>query len=229
MNLFRLVLILIGVFLCAGCVLLSHARREAPRPAWRAVAEYTQQGAHLYRQRADHSDSFRIRLTSQLGLYRSVDWSPDGRWIATVDYSLLLVRSGGGQVRMLTDSYDGSPEWSPDGAWLVFTSYRRGLWDIYKIHVETGETRQLTFTPGDDTLPHWSADGEWVYFRTYQNSQWSDFRVPSDGSEVMEVLPFAPDEDEDQSLSPVIDYPWRGDVLLLLGGLFLLIGGWFRR
>lgn len=224
----RRVLLLIGVFLWVGCGLLLYARRETARPAWQAVIEYNQQGAYLYRQKASHPHAPRTLLTPKLGLYRSADWSPDGRWIAVVDYSLLVVRSGGREVRTLTDTYDGSPEWSPDGKWLLFTSYRQGLWDIYKIHVETGETHRLTFTPGDDTQPHWSADGKWVYFRTHQGSQWGDVRVPSDGSGVLQPLPFAADVDEDKSLSPVIDYSWNPEILLLVGGLLIMIGGWRR-
>lgn len=202
---------------------LFYARRDPAKPIWRAIVHYNQTGAHLYLQRADHPNAPMTQITQQRGLYRSVTWSPDGRNIALVDYGLMLVNVNQRKIEALTSTYDGSPAWSPDGKWVVFMSQRDQAWDIYKIHIETGETVQLAKTPRDDANPRWSKDGEWVYFQSYVEGAWSEFRVPSDGSGNLERLSVISDEDAPSQLSPIIDYAWRGKILVGLGVVLMVV------
>ncbi len=217
----RITLFLLGFFLWVNVGLLTFARREPAQPVWRAVVRYTQTGAYIFLQRANNDQAPLIQITPQRGIYRSVTWSPDGKKLAFINYGLLLADVNKRSVKSLTTTFDGSPAWSPDGAWLAFMSNRNDKWDIYKIQVETGEVVQLAQTPRDDVNPRWSADGEWVYFQSYVEGTWFEFRVPSDGSGMLERLSVISDEDEPSQFSPIIDYRWRGGVLLVMGGVLL--------
>ncbi len=63
----------------------------------------------------------------------TIDWSPDGIWLAIAaedhhaNRDLVLCRAdGSGKPLNLTrhPGFEGSPKWSPDGRWLVFTARR---------------------------------------------------------------------------------------------------------
>lgn len=49
-----------------------------------------------------------------------------------------------------------TPSWSPDGRWIAFASKQDGDWDIYRYHVETGATENLTeHMLSDEMHPNW--------------------------------------------------------------------------
>ena len=95
------------------------------------------------------------------GQMDSPAWSPDGRFLAfTWDggggtFNIYLADIASGQVLRLTrEGRNESPAWSPDSRHLVFQSNRTGRWEIWAMHIDGSEQRQLTRTGGRS--PSWA-------------------------------------------------------------------------
>jgi TolB protein len=103
------------------------------------------------------------RLTFNGSYNSSPTWSPDGRWIA------YEAQSAGGQFDIWLMDPDGTtnlplvthprsdegPSWSPDGRMLVFSSARRGSYDLYRVDVSGQNLQRITVGAGDDKSPSW--------------------------------------------------------------------------
>lgn len=104
--------------------------------------------------------------------------SPDGRWIVftcktwdkeanKTTTNLSLVSIDGRTTRQLTSAKhqaDISPAWSPDGRTVAFVSDRGGSQQIWTIHVDGGEARQLAKFPMDVGNLRWSPTGRHIAF-----------------------------------------------------------------
>jgi len=101
----------------------------------------------------------------------SLDWSPDGKWLLTMDRkstvsasSLVLIDAAAGQKTFLTQApphtSDSDAKFSPDGEMVAFRRSVGSLSDdIYVIPASGARERRLTFqTPAVDGLA-WSPDG----------------------------------------------------------------------
>jgi WD40 repeat protein len=96
-------------------------------------------------------------------------WSPDGRRIAfdmTIDGNSDIYLGdfrGSKPIRLSSEtSLEVLPVFSPDGRWIYFASDRSGSPQIWRMAVEGGPAKQLTFQGG--FLPQPSFDGEYVYY-----------------------------------------------------------------
>jgi TolB protein len=94
-------------------------------------------------------------LLSLGGNMDSPAWSPDGRFIAfTWDggggaFNIYLADVASGQVIKLTrEGRNENPTWSPDSRHLGFQSNRTGRWEIWAMHIDGSEQRQLSRTGG---------------------------------------------------------------------------------
>ena len=72
--------------------------------------------------------------------------------------------------------------WSPDGKYLVFTGWRSGSFNIYRIPAEGGEETRLTNTPGLDDGPEYTPDGRYIYFNSVRSGRMQIWRMKPDGS-----------------------------------------------
>src|SRR5262249_55242776 len=104
-------------------------------------------------------------------------WSPDGRSIAFVrgrrlgKSTILLVPALGGSEREVAEFPRAAlaPAWSPDGRWLLVSARDPAEKPAatYLVSVETGEKRQLTFSPAStegDSYGALAPDGRTLAF-----------------------------------------------------------------
>ncbi|NJL92286.1 MAG: hypothetical protein HC915_00470 [Anaerolineae bacterium] len=154
--------------------------------------------------------------------------SPDGQHIA---YSLASLKDpdnselylwkadGSGQPLRLTHhpERDHEPLWSPDGAWLMFTSYRHGHSDLFRIRPNGSDLAPITQDLSVEYLPSWSADGHWVLFSRPPGHL---LRVPASGGQPELLYSSARGSFVEQvEWSPPFDLPWRWVPLMICGSL----------
>jgi dipeptidyl aminopeptidase/acylaminoacyl peptidase len=96
--------------------------------------------------------------------------SPDGRYVVythtpldDLDRSdIMLADVENGSIRKLAGTPEiecTSPQWSPDSQWIAYLSEKSGYFELYLIHVESGEEHQLTHLECDLGDIAWSHDG----------------------------------------------------------------------
>lgn len=139
-----------------GVIFMHEPRQDSPRRVALVRIDGTGLGSRM------------TFLTDMEALHRRPAISPDGRWLAwqtngfSIDDEIYLAELDGSNPRNLTSSpgNDGHPWFSRDGAWIVFESDRTGEGqrrngcdarrhcEIWKVHVATGETVQLTYGGG---------------------------------------------------------------------------------
>jgi|GEM_PF-6159778 len=183
-----------GIFLVLG--VLWNSRQAAPQATARVFITNQGDGRHIYRQwlpinTANSSRQLTENIPSvPMEGFRSLAWSPDGKWIAFVDYSVHIILSHGGESIRLTDTMDGAIEWAPDGDSFIFQSYRDNNWDIYRLILPDDlvkgapTVQRLTEHPADDGMPTWSPDGEWIAFASIRSDNWDIYRMRSTGDDV---------------------------------------------
>ncbi len=75
-----------------------------------------------------------------------------------------------------------TPEWSPDARSIAYTSYRRGLPNIFIASIYAGTPPQeLTSNAGNNFLPAWSPDGTRVCFMSTRDGNPELYVVNKDG------------------------------------------------
>ncbi|WOV88125.1 S9 family peptidase [Sporosarcina oncorhynchi] len=111
----------------------------------------------------------------------SVFHSPDGnKTVIGIDHEgnekqqLYIVDSTGGEPQVLvesTENFHHCGGWSPDGKWIAYSSNRRhpGFFDVFIIHVETGETKQV-FTYDANCVPVGWIDNESLFVMTKETN-----------------------------------------------------------
>jgi len=73
-------------------------------------------------------------------------------------------------TRLTSGDWDDiAPAASGDGEQIAFVSNRNGFWDLYLLHLPTGEVTQLTNTPEYEGAPSWSPDGSFLAYEKYLN------------------------------------------------------------
>ncbi len=127
-------------------IIVMHEKNRGISPREVAIA-------HVLGQGSDTRVEF---LTDGAALHRRAAISPDEKWMAwqtnvgSPGDEIFLAKIDGSEARNLTNAKgnDGHPWFSRDGAWIVFESDRTGNWEIWRLHLETGEVDQLTDAPG---------------------------------------------------------------------------------
>jgi TolB protein len=123
-------------------------------------------------------------------------WSPDGgrlvfhRWFGDHDSDLITVKLNGTGERNVTSSpgvMDRQGAWSPDGREIAFSHGGDEISrpDIYTIHPDGSQLRQLTSTPADEEFPDWSPDAKKLAYHSdlaMLGEQWDVYVMRRDGS-----------------------------------------------
>lgn len=145
--------------------------------------------------------------------------SPDGKNIAfCYQGDIYTVATEGGQAKQLTrhEAYDFQPVWSHDGQYLAFASDRYGNFDVFKLHVPSGETTRLTyhssrdypwsFTSSDSHVIFSSARLDSVTNAAFPSRALSElYQVPTTGGRVQQIL---------TTPAEMVQYNSTGDKLL---------------
>jgi Tol biopolymer transport system component len=152
-----------------------------------------------------------------VSLGRTLDWSPDGKFLVVADASesggrlnLLMITADKGEVRALLRQpppYLYSPAFSPDGKYLAYIAGTGFLaQDVYVVPVSGGEARQLTFERKHLAGLAWTADGRGIVFSSNRGGLFGLWRIPAAGGE-----PTAVGTAGEDAQSPVVSR--RGDRL----------------
>ena len=139
-------------------------------------------------------------------------WSPDGRWIAFTsnrtgtrmgdpdrsdNSDIFVVPADSGAVRQLTTNPgpDSGPRWSPDGRWIAYTSSdfennSANQMQVRVIPAEGGEPRTLTADLDRSAGGiQWAPDGRHLYFSATDGLGDRLYRAPTQGGDLVDVLP----------------------------------------
>jgi eukaryotic-like serine/threonine-protein kinase len=118
-------------------------------------------------------DGKRQSETGTEDFYTNVRVSPDGSRAA------VELGDGSGNIDVWTwdfarhlrtrQTFDPKPDraatWAPNGREIAFSSYRTGVWQIFRKNLSSGEPeQQLTTGPADKIVPDWSRDGKYLVF-----------------------------------------------------------------
>lgn len=118
-------------------------------------------------------------------------WSPDGRQIAYYSdqsglYAHYILDMANGESRRVETgitNIGGRNDWSPDGQWLAFYAGTQNRQQIYMVHINTLEVRQLTNNNSSNLAPSFSPDGQWITYTSYMDGDGEIFIMRVDGSE----------------------------------------------
>ncbi|MBI2429953.1 MAG: S9 family peptidase [Ignavibacteriales bacterium] len=131
------------------------------------------------KQESRDNSNVKARLFTKL-LYRHWD-----SWVEDKRQHMFVMNADGSNPRNVTPGdRDGSPtsstfsagdeyDFSPDGKELAYTAtpvpVHEEAWstnhDIYTVHLETGERKQVTTNPAADGYPRYSPDGKYLAYR----------------------------------------------------------------
>jgi len=130
--------------------------------------------------------------------YVGLDLSPDGKRVAVHQHDSsggdiwLMEPARRTNVRYTFDAREdnSSPIWSPDGRFIAFSSYRSGLWGLYKKPSSGAGTEELLFQSSSTKVPmDWSPDGSSIlYWEFGVNALQSIFVLPLTGERKPRVL-----------------------------------------
>jgi len=180
--------------------LLSHADGEARRitndsnnykyPVLSAdssvlIAGRVELQTHLWI--APDGDSSRARrLTTSLGDYKDVLWTPDGKLLVTAlenDHADIWLRDAEGNVIKQLTANAGT-NWghtiSPNNRYIVFDSDRAGDFHVWRMDTDGGNPVQLTNGSGEK-FPKLSPDGKSVIYTSFRD--WTIWSVPIEGGQ----------------------------------------------
>jgi tricorn protease len=112
-----------------------------------------------------------VQLTTQFNCMLSpVNWSPDGKRIATSDKNgkLYVITVTNKNVKEIADHEFGEMgyyTWSSDGGHIAFSMRDwNGYWSIYIWSVSDDKVRRVTGEYFNEYAPAWSPDGNYLYF-----------------------------------------------------------------
>jgi Tol biopolymer transport system component len=111
--------------------------------------------------------------------------SPDGRRVAVAQGNFdIWLMDGAHTTRFTSDaSVDAYATWSPDGSRVVFTSNRKGHYDLYQKSSGGASSEELLLESTQDKVPaDWSPDGRFLLYLTLDpQTDWDLWVLPMEG------------------------------------------------
>jgi Tol biopolymer transport system component len=109
----------------------------------------------------------KIEFTTDEGTWLSLDVSPDGKTIAfELLGNIYTLQVAGGEAKAISTgmAFDSQPRFSPDGKWITFISDREGSENIWIMHPDGTEPKQVSKDPNNVfASPSWAPDGRYIY------------------------------------------------------------------
>lgn len=109
----------------------------------------------------------KIEFTTDEGTWLSLDVSPDGK---TIVFELLgdiyTLPIEGGEAKLIDGgmSFDSQPRFAPDGKSIAFLSDREGSENIWMMHADGTEPKQVSKDPNSEfASPSWAPDGKYIF------------------------------------------------------------------
>src|SRR5882724_10136961 len=109
----------------------------------------------------------KLAFTTDEGTWLSLDVSPDGKTIA---FELLgdiyTLPIDGGEAKFIDGgmAFDSQPRFSPDGKWIAFLSDREGTENVYIMHPDGSDQKQVSKDPNNEfASPSWAPDGKYIF------------------------------------------------------------------
>jgi TolB protein len=124
-------------------------------------------GAEMAILNADGSDFHFVTSGPNNNAFGS--FSPDGKHLVyrtagPEGEGLRIMNLGDHLVTALTNEYDNFPLWSPRGNLIAFIRRIEGNFEVFTIHPDGKELKQLTHIQGNEAHLAWSPDGERLLF-----------------------------------------------------------------
>jgi len=130
------------------------------------------------------------RLTATSGADFFSRYSPDGASVAFVSFrfgqfgiwTIQTQNTVGAGLAEWGDGMVAASDWAPDGkSMLVFGTGPRGMYQIYRLAVDTRKVTRLLDEPRHDVYPTYSRDGKTIYFSASGKQGLQLYKMPSGG------------------------------------------------
>ena len=172
-------------------------------PYSRIVFAAVSEGHGIFTVNPDGTGRVKIRSSGT-----DVKWSPNGQWIAFVEYeeecdnqSIWVMRPDGSSAIAVACHYDAStsaPTWSPDSNQIAYShfDYEKRNSQIWITNLQNGQTRAITQSGYDN--PTWLASNEIVFHR---QNEYEQFIINNSGVTKNEFLTNLLEENSNYSFS----------------------------
>ncbi len=153
------------------------------------LAGHTELLTHLWI--APEGDAVRARrVSSGLGDYKEIRWTPDGKLAFTAfgnkNLDIYLREIDGAENKQLT--VNAGTNWgneiSSDNRYIVFGSDRTGDFHVWRMDIDGGNPVQLTNGSGEK-FAEISPDGKWIVYTAFQD--WTLWKISIAGGEPVKI------------------------------------------
>jgi tol-pal system beta propeller repeat protein TolB len=129
------------------------------------------------------------RLTREIGSLYAPELSPGGERILFTNNGkgLWLMKPDGDNPHPLTDRDDIDPTWSPDGSLIAFASSRAGPRQLFVMHADGSDVRQVTDLDAMGGRSTWSRDGTRLAFYRGPAGDHNIFIINLDGTGLVQL------------------------------------------
>jgi eukaryotic-like serine/threonine-protein kinase len=143
---------------------------------------------------APNADANRAQqITTGIGRYYSLSWTPDGRLLYASNSSgnldLYISDADGNNQKQLTVNAGSNfgPIASPDGRYIVFLSNRAGAgYNLWRMDADGSNLKQLT-RGGHDSGPQITPDGRWIVYASWLVGKPTVWKISIDGGEPVQL------------------------------------------